>query len=138
MITNILQLQAPARKALHYLADKHKAANTEAGKAANATARATAAEISAMTQVSISHARRMLETLVATKQATTEVSQTIKAIRYYQITQHGLDIVNNCVAVPKQEEKKEVEYYTAPAWEPARSDALKFLEIPSRSPFSKE
>jgi hypothetical protein len=138
MITNILQLQAPARKALHYLADKHNAANTEAGKAANATARATAKEVSAMSQVSISHARRMLETLVATKQATTEVAQTITATRYYQITQHGLDVVNNCVAVTAPVEKKEVEYYKPPAWEPARSDALKFLAFPSLSPFSKE
>ena len=138
MITNILQLQAPARKALHYLADKHNAANTEAGKAANATARATAAEISAMSQVSISHARRMLETLVATKQATTEVAQTTTATRYYQITQHGLDVVNTGVTVSEPEGKKAIEYYKPKAWEPARSDALKFLAFPSRSPFSKE
>jgi hypothetical protein len=80
----------------------------------------------------------MLETLVATKQATTEVAQTITATRYYQITQHGLDVVNNCVAVTAPVEKKEVEYYKPPAWEPARSDALKFLAFPSLSPFSKE
>ena len=145
MITSILQLPNNARKVLRYLAADYLSQSDSSDGVVlpittdrMLTSAITTRKLSAMLDISITNAKLTMDRLVATKLASTEKYQGVTRTRYYHITQHGLDAVNNCIAVPKPEEKRAIEYYKPPAWEPARSDALKFLEIPSRSAFSKE
>ena len=145
MITSILQLPNNARKVLRYLAADYLAQSDSSDGVVPPittdrllTSAITTRKLSDVLDISITNAKLTMDRLVATKLASTEKHQGVTCTRYYHITQHGLDVVNDCVAVPEAKEKKAVQYYTPPKWEPARSDALKFLEIPSRSAFSKE